>query len=72
MLNPGFARYRVPRIHNTPRVDVGIVGDPAVRSTGAGELGIVPIAAAVANAVYDATGQRIRELPLQRQLEPVG
>ncbi len=72
VLNPGFARYRVPRIHNTPRVDVGIVGDPAVRSTGAGELGIVPIAAAVANAVYDATGQRIRELPLQRQLEPVG
>ncbi|MCY4640614.1 MAG: molybdopterin-dependent oxidoreductase [Chloroflexi bacterium] len=72
VLNPGFARYRVPRIHNTPRVDVGIVGDPQLRSTGAGELGIVPIAAAVANAVYDATGQRIRELPLQRQLEAVG
>ena len=72
VLNPGFARYRVPRIHNTPRVDVGIVGDPGVRSTGAGELGIVPIAAAVANAVYDATGQRIRELPLQRQLEAAG
>ena len=68
VLNPGFARYRVPRIHNTPRIDVGIVGDPSVRSTGAGELGIVPIAAAVANAVFDATGQRIRELPLQRQL----
>lgn len=72
VLNPGFARYRVPRIHNTPRVDVGVVGDPLVRSTGAGELGIVPIAAAVANAVYDATGQRIRELPLQRQLQPAG
>lgn len=72
VLNPGFARYRVPRIHNTPRVDVGVVGDPGMRSTGAGELGIVPIAAAVANAVYDATGQRIRELPLQRQLEPAG
>ncbi len=71
VLNPGFARYRVPRIHNTPRIDVSIVGDPTVRSTGAGELGIVPIAAAVANAVYDATGQRIRELPLQRQLQPV-
>lgn len=72
VLNPGFARYRVPRIHNTPRIDVGIVGDPAVRSTGAGELGIVPIAAAVANAIYDATGERIRELPLQRQLTPAG
>jgi isoquinoline 1-oxidoreductase len=68
VLNPGFARYRVPRIHNTPLIDVGIVGDPSLRSTGAGELGIVPIAAAVANAIYDATGQRIRELPLQRQL----
>jgi isoquinoline 1-oxidoreductase len=72
VLNAGFARYRVPRIHNTPRIDVGIVGDQTVPSTGAGELGIVPIAAAVANAVYDATGQRIRELPLQRQLESVG
>ncbi len=65
---PTFARYRVPRITNTPRIDVALIGDPAVPSTGSGELGIVPSAAALANAVFDRTGRRIRELPLQRQL----
>lgn len=63
-----FARYRVPRSTNAPRIDVALVGDADTPSTGAGELGIVPAAAAIANAVFDRTGQRIRELPLQRQL----
>ncbi len=68
LLNGSFARYRVPRIHNTPAIDVAIVGDDDEPPTGAGEPGIVPIAPAIANAVYDVTGTRIRELPLQRHL----
>ncbi|MEX1252859.1 MAG: molybdopterin cofactor-binding domain-containing protein [Dehalococcoidia bacterium] len=68
VLNNGFARYRVPRITNAPEIEVALVGDPDTPSTGAGEPGIVPVAAAVANAVFDLTGQRIRELPIQRHL----
>jgi isoquinoline 1-oxidoreductase len=68
LLNAGFARYRVPRITNAPRIDVALVGDADTPSTGAGEPGIVPIAAAIANAVFDLTGDRIRELPIQRHL----
>jgi len=68
LLNGNFARYRVPRSNNSPRIDVSIVGDPNVESTGAGEPAIVPIAPAIANAVFDQTGTRHRELPLQRFL----
>ena len=68
LLNGNFARYRVPRSNNSPRIDVSIVGEHDVESTGAGEPAIVPIAPAIANAVFDQTGVRHRELPLQRFL----
>ncbi len=63
-----FSRYRVPRITDAPQIEVALVGDPATPSTGAGEPAIVPIAAAIANAVYEATGTRIRELPIVPRL----
>ncbi|MEO9256360.1 MAG: molybdopterin cofactor-binding domain-containing protein, partial [Tepidiformaceae bacterium] len=68
LLNASFARYRVPRISQTPEIQVALVGSDSNPSTGAGEPGIVPIAPAVANALFDLTSKRIRELPLQRQL----
>jgi CO/xanthine dehydrogenase Mo-binding subunit len=68
LLNTGFTRYRVPRTNNAPQIDVELVGEPETPSTGAGEPGIVPIAPAIANAVFDATERRIRELPIQSQL----
>jgi CO/xanthine dehydrogenase Mo-binding subunit len=68
VLNPTFTRYQVPRINNTPSIQTVIVADPTVPSTGAGEPGIVTVAPAIANALCDLTGQRVRELPLQRQL----
>jgi isoquinoline 1-oxidoreductase len=68
MTTTSYARYRVPRITNAPRIEVALVGDAETPSTGAGEPGIVTVAAAVANAVFDRTGKRIRELPLQRHL----
>ena len=68
LLNPVFSRYRVPRINDTPQIDVVLVGDPTTQSTGAGEPGIAPIAAAIDNAVYDATESRIRELPIVPRL----
>lgn len=68
LLNSGFARYRVPRINNAPEIEVHLVGDATTPSTGAGEPGIVPMAGALAGAVFDKTGRRVRELPIQRHL----
>lgn len=68
VLNSTLTRYQVPRISNTPDISVVLVGDPATPSTGAGEPGIVTVAPAIANAVFDFTGQRVRELPIQRHL----
>lgn len=68
LLNPAFSRYRVPRINDAPEIEVVLAGDAATPSTGAGEPGLVPIAAAIANAVHDATGNRIRDLPIVPQL----
>jgi nicotinate dehydrogenase subunit B len=68
VLNAGFTRYRVPRTSDAPAIQTLLVGDPETPSTGAGEPGIVPIAAAISNAVFDRTGQRHRELPITRYL----
>ena len=68
VLNSGFARYRVPRTSDAPAIATLLVGDDDVPSTGAGEPAIVPIAAAISNAVFDLTGQRHRELPISRYL----
>ena len=68
LLNPAFSRYRVPRVNDTPEIEIVLTGDPSTQSTGAGEPGIVPIAAAIDNAVYDATGSRIRDLPIVPRL----
>ena len=68
ILNAGFTRYRVPRSTDAPAIETLIVGDDDTPSTGAGEPGIVPIAAAISNAVFDRTGTRHRELPIQRHL----
>ena len=68
LLNPDFSRYRVPRIADTPQIEVVLVGDATTQSTGAGEPGLVPIAAAISNAVYDATGTRVQSLPIVPQL----
>ncbi|MDP9238058.1 MAG: molybdopterin-dependent oxidoreductase [Chloroflexota bacterium] len=68
VLNAGFTRYRVPRSNDAPVIETLLVGDDDTPSTGAGEPGIVPIAAAISNAVFDRTSERQRELPIQRHL----
>jgi CO/xanthine dehydrogenase Mo-binding subunit len=64
IVQSNFHDYPMVRMHDVPRIDVHIMDvnrDPA----GIGEPGTPPIAAAVANAVYAATGQRLRDLPLR-------
>jgi len=46
-----------------PKVDVVLLDRPGVDATGAGELSITVVAAAIGNAVFDATGARLREAP---------
>ena len=60
-----FHDYPMVRMDNAPEIDVEIISSEA-RMGGAGEPGTPPIAPAVANAVFKATGKRIRQLPLSR------
>jgi nicotinate dehydrogenase subunit B len=62
--NGTFTGYRVPRFHDIPPVEVILVNRPDLPSAGAGETPMIAVAPAVANAVFDATGQRLRSLPL--------
>ncbi len=64
ILNPRFARYRVPRFRDAPQIDVVLLDRKDLPSAGAGETPIVTIAPAVANAIFAATGERIRSMPL--------
>jgi nicotinate dehydrogenase subunit B len=68
VLNSTLTRYQVPRIADTPEIEVVLLGDPDTPSTGAGEPGIVTVAPAIANAIFDQTGRRLQEMPFQRQL----
>ena len=57
-----FDGYRVLRIDEMPKVEVHIVQSPEA-PTGVGEPGVAPVGPAVANAVFAATGKRLRILP---------
>lgn len=61
-----FHDYKILRINEAPEIEVDIInGDPTVLG-GAGEPGLPPLAPALANAIFAATGQRIRELPIEK------
>jgi nicotinate dehydrogenase subunit B len=64
ILNPRFSRYRVPRFSDTPVLETVLVDRKDLPSAGAGETPIVGIAPAIGNAIFAATGQRLRSLPM--------
>jgi len=64
ILNPHFAQYRVPRFKDVPQLETVLIDRKDLPSVGAGECPIVGIAPAIANAIHQATGQRLRSLPL--------
>ena len=64
ILNPDFAGYRVPRFADLPRIETVLLDRKDIPSVGAGETPIIAIAPAIANAIFQATGQRLRALPL--------
>ena len=68
IMNPSLAEYHVPVHLDVPDIDViwTDIADPhtPMGAHGIGEIGITGVAAAVANAVYNATGKRVRDLPI--------
>jgi xanthine dehydrogenase YagR molybdenum-binding subunit len=67
--NANFADYLVPTNADVPYIDVHFIGQPdtifnPIGARGAGEIGVTGTPAAIANAVYNATGQRVRDFPI--------
>jgi xanthine dehydrogenase YagR molybdenum-binding subunit len=68
-INASFGAYHVPLHSQIPATDVWFVNKPDVNmneigAKGIGEIALIGFAAAVANAVYNATGKRVRDLPI--------
>ena len=59
--------YSVLTFRNVPDVDIVLINRPERPSSGAGEPGIVPVFAAIGNAIFDAVGVRLREGPFTPQ-----
>jgi isoquinoline 1-oxidoreductase len=68
--NPHLADYRVPRFADTPHVEIVLIDRKDIPSAGAGETGLVGLAPALGNAIFAATGARVRNLPMAPS-EPV-
>ena len=66
-MQTGFSDYPQLRIDAVPQVDVEFLQSDAPLG-GLGEPGVPPAAPALANAIFAASGKRLRELPLQRAL----
>lgn len=64
ILNPVLSKYPVPRFSDVPAVEVVLVDRRDLPSAGAGETPIMGIAPAIANALFQATGSRIRSMPM--------
>lgn len=59
-----FDAYRMVRLAEAPKIDVHLVPSGGEVWGGAGEPAMPPIAAAVVNAIFAATGKRLRSLPI--------
>lgn len=69
VVNANFAEYHVPVNSDIGEIDTSVIDNPDTKinplgARGIGEIGITGTAAAVANAIYHATGKRVRDLPI--------
>ena len=62
--NLDWASYPIIRYQDVPEVQVVLINRTEMQPLGGGEPSIVPVPAAIANAVFDATGVRLRDVPL--------
>lgn len=68
ILNASFREYLVPRFKDVPKIEVHLINKTDIPSAGGGETPIIAIAPAIANAVFAATGIRVRSMPMQSAL----
>jgi isoquinoline 1-oxidoreductase len=66
ILNGKLSLYRVPRFTDMPVLETILINRKDLNSAGAGETPIVALAPAIANAIFDATGERRRALPMNK------
>jgi len=64
ILNGRFSDYRLPRFSDVPVIETVMIDRKDIASAGAGESSLVGVAPAIANAICDASGVRLRSLPL--------
>jgi isoquinoline 1-oxidoreductase subunit beta len=65
LVNGTFAGYPVPRFRDVPKMEVLLLDRKDAESAGAGETPIIVVAPAIANAIFDATGKRVRSMPMR-------
>ena len=64
MLNASFRKYGVPRFEDVPELEIELVKSDAT-PVGAGETPIIAVAPAIANALFNANGIRVRNMPIR-------
>lgn len=69
ILNASLDQYQVPRFKDVPPIEVVLMNWPEMSAVGGGETPIIAIAPAIANAVFNATGLRIRSMPMRLPAE---
>jgi nicotinate dehydrogenase subunit B len=71
--NRGFDTYEIPRFSWTPKMECVILDRQNMAPKGGGEPAIIAVGAAIANAIYDATGARLYRMPMtpERVLEAI-
>ncbi|HLJ00298.1 MAG TPA: molybdopterin cofactor-binding domain-containing protein [Bradyrhizobium sp.] len=62
-----WSEYPILRFSEIPEVDVEVISRPEIEPVGAGEAAHGPVTAAITNAVFDALGVRVRDLPITRE-----
>jgi nicotinate dehydrogenase subunit B len=64
VLDRNFDSYQIPRFSWLPRIETIVIENPETPASGCGEPPITSLGAVVANAIFDATGARLRQLPM--------
>jgi nicotinate dehydrogenase subunit B len=67
VLSKDWNTYPILRSREIPKIEVHLINRPELPPLGAGEAAQGPVAAAIANAFFDATGNRVRNLPLKTE-----